>query len=156
TRVTHNDTKYNNILIDNATGEALCVIDLDTVMPGLSAYDYGDAIRFAASTAAEDETDLSKVDVNMELFELFTGGFVSAAKGLLSDRELELLPWGARIITLELASRFLADHLDGDKYFKIHRENHNLERARCQMKLVEAMEANFAEMEAVCRKYLGK
>ncbi len=156
TRVTHNDTKYNNILIDDATGEALCVIDLDTVMPGLSAYDYGDAIRFAASTAAEDETDLSKVTIDMELYELFTGGFVSAAKGLLSERELELLPWGARIITLELASRFLADHIDGDKYFKIHRENHNLERARCQMKLVEEMEKHFDEMMAICRKYMEK
>jgi len=156
TRVTHNDTKYNNILIDDTTGEALCVIDLDTVMPGLSAYDYGDAIRFAASTAAEDETDLSKVTIDMELYELFTGGFVSAAKGLLSERELELLPWGARIITLELASRFLADHLDGDKYFKIHRENHNLERAKCQMKLVEEMEKHFDEMMAICKKYLEK
>lgn len=94
TRVTHNDTKYNNIMIDDATGEALCVIDLDTVMPGLSAYDYGDAIRFAASSAAEDETDLSKVGLDMKLFELFTGGFVSAVTGFLTDTELAVLPWG--------------------------------------------------------------
>ena len=152
TRVTHNDTKYNNILIDDTTGEALCVIDLDTVMPGLSAYDYGDAIRFAASTAAEDETDLSKVTIDMELYELFTGGFVSAAKELLSERELELLPWGARIITLELASRFLADHLDGDKYFKIHRENQNLDRARVQFTLVSCMEQRWGEMMEVIAK----
>lgn len=153
TRVTHNDTKYNNIMIDDTTGKALCVIDLDTVMPGLSAYDYGDAIRFAASTAAEDETDLSKVHLDMKLFELFTGGFVSAVAGFLSDDELAVLPWGARIITLELASRFLADHLNGDQYFKIHRENHNLDRARSQLALVADMEKRFPEMQAICEKY---
>ena len=153
-RVTHNDTKLNNVLLDAATRQALCVIDLDTVMPGLSAYDYGDAIRFAASSAAEDETDLSKVGLDMKLFELFTGGFVSAVTGFLTDTELAVLPWGARIITLELASRFLADHLNGDKYFKIHRENHNLDRARSQMALVEDMEKHFGEMEAICRKYM--
>lgn len=153
TRVTHNDTKYNNIMIDDTTGKALCVIDLDTVMPGLSAYDYGDAIRFAASTAAEDETDLSKVHLDMKLFELFTGGFVSAVAGFLSDDELAVLPWGARIITLELASRFLADHLNGDQYFKIHRENHNLDRARSQLALVSDMEKRFPEMQAICEKY---
>lgn len=153
TRVTHNDTKYNNIMIDDITGKALCVIDLDTVMPGLSAYDYGDAIRFAASAAAEDETDLSKVHLDMKLFELFTGGFVSAVAGFLSDDELAALPWGARIITLELASRFLADHLNGDQYFKIHRENHNLDRARSQLALVADMEKRFPEMQAICEKY---
>lgn len=153
TRVTHNDTKYNNIMIDDTTGKALCVIDLDTVMPGLSAYDYGDAIRFAASTAAEDETDLSKVHLDMKLFELFTGGFVSAVAGFLSDDELAVLPWGARIITLELASRFLADHLNGDQYFRIHRENHNLDRARSQLALVADMEKRFPEMQAICEKY---
>lgn len=153
TRVTHNDTKYNNIMIDDLTGKALCVIDLDTVMPGLSAYDYGDAIRFAASTAAEDETDLSRVHLDMKLFELFTGGFVSAVAGFLSDDELAALPWGARIITLELASRFLADHLNGDQYFKIHRDNHNLDRARSQLALVADMEKRFPEMQAICEKY---
>lgn len=153
TRVTHNDTKYNNIMIDDITGEALCVIDLDTIMPGLSAYDYRDAIRFAASTAAEDETDLSKVHLDMKLFELFTGGFVNAVAGFLSDDELAALPWGARIITLELASRFLADHLNGDQYFKIHRENHNLDRARSQLALVADMEKRFPEMQAICEKY---
>ena len=109
---------------------------------------------FAASSAAEDETDLSKVGLDMKLFELFTGGFVSAVTGFLTDTELAVLPWGARIITLELASRFLADHLNGDKYFKIHRENHNLDRARSQMALVEDMEKHFGEMEAICRKYM--
>lgn len=155
-RVTHNDTKYNNIMIDDATGEALCVIDLDTVMPGLSAYDYGDAIRFAASTAAEDETDLSKVGLDMELFELFTGGFVSATAGFLTDEEIVTLPYGAKIITLELASRFLKDHIDGDKYFKIHRKNHNLDRARNQLKLVADMERRFGEMNAITAKYMKK
>lgn len=153
TRVTHNDTKYNNIMIDDITGKALCVIDLDTVMPGLSAYDYGDAIRFAASAAAEDETDLSKVHLDMKLFELFTSGFVSAVAGFLSDDELAALPWGARIITLELASRFLADHLNGDQYFKIHRENHNLDRARSQLALVADMEKRFPEMQEICERY---
>ena len=155
TRVTHNDTKYNNIMIDDTTGKALCVIDLDTVMPGLSAYDYGDAIRFAASTAAEDETDLSKVHLDMKLFELFTGGFVSAVAGFLSDDELAALPWGARIITLELASRFLADHLNGDQYFKIHRENHNLDRCRTQFKLVADMEEKENQMREFVNNFKG-
>ncbi|HHX72066.1 MAG TPA: aminoglycoside phosphotransferase family protein [Clostridiales bacterium] len=153
-RVTHNDTKYNNIMIDDETGEALCVIDLDTVMPGLAAYDYGDAIRFAASTAAEDETDLSLVNLDMHLFEQFTAGFVGATTGFLTKAEIENLPWGARLITLELASRFLKDHLEGDKYFRIHRENHNLDRARNQMKLVLEMEKHFDEMCAITSKYM--
>jgi hypothetical protein len=153
-RVTHNDTKYNNILIDDETNEALCVIDLDTVMPGLAAYDYGDAIRFAASSAAEDETDLSKVYLNMELYEQFTAGFVRATDGFLTDTEILTLPWGARIITLELASRFLLDHLNGDKYFRIHRPNHNLERARCQLALVLDMEKRFDDMCEIVKKYV--
>ena len=123
-------------------------------MPGLAAYDYGDAIRFAASTAAEDETDLSLVNLDMHLFEQFTAGFVGATTGFLTKAEIENLPWGARLITLELASRFLKDHLEGDKYFRIHRENHNLDRARNQMKLVLEMEKHFDEMCAITSKYM--
>lgn len=152
-RVTHNDTKYNNILIDDRTGEAICVIDLDTVMPGLAAYDFGDAIRFAASSAAEDETDLSKVYIDMDFYEAFTKGFIGAANGFFTDCEIENMAWGARIITLELASRFLMDHINGDKYFRIHHEGHNLERARNQMKLVKDMEAKFDDMTRMVRKY---
>ena len=152
-RVTHNDTKYNNILMDINTNEALCVIDLDTVMPGLSAYDFGDAIRFAASTAAEDETDLSKVNINMNYYEAFTKGFIGASKGFFTANEIDNMAWGAVIITLELASRFLADHINGDKYFRIHRPNQNLDRARNQMQLVLAMEQNFKQMCDIVKMY---
>lgn len=153
-RVTHNDTKYNNILIDNATNKALCVIDLDTVMPGLAAYDFGDAIRFAASTAAEDETDLSRVSLDLGLYERFAAGFVGAVSGFLKDAEVALLPYGALLMTLEVGSRFLLDYLTGDKYFRIHRPNHNLERARTQLVLAEDMERRFGEMNDIVRKYL--
>lgn len=145
-RVTHNDTKYNNILMDKDTCEPLCVIDLDTVMPGLSVYDFGDAIRFAANTAVEDETDLSLVGLNMENFEEFTKGFLSASKGFLTKNELDNMAFGAIAVTIELASRFLADHINGDKYFRIHRENHNLDRARCQIKLAEDMILKYDKM----------
>jgi Ser/Thr protein kinase RdoA (MazF antagonist) len=152
-RVTHNDTKYNNILIDSQNFEAVCVIDLDTVMPGLSMYDFGDAIRFAANTALEDETDLSRVGINMEYFEAFTKGFMSACQGAFTENEIANMAQGAIDITIELASRFLADHINGDKYFQIHRPNHNLERARNQMKLVTEMEKRLPEMNAIVRKY---
>ena len=138
-RVTHNDTKYNNILMDKDTSEPLCVIDLDTVMPGLTMYDFGDAIRFAANTAVEDETDLTKVGLNMEHYEEFTKGFMTASKSFLTKNEIDNMALGAIVITIELASRFLADHINGDKYFRIHKENHNLDRARCQIKLAQDM-----------------
>ena len=152
-RVTHNDTKYNNILMDKDTCKPLCVIDLDTVMPGLSAYDFGDAIRFAASTAVEDETDLSKVELDMEKFEEFTKGFISASKGFLTKNEIDTLALGAIVITIELASRFLADHINGDKYFRIHRPNHNLDRARCQIKLACDMISKYDQMCNIVKKY---
>jgi hypothetical protein len=152
-RVTHNDTKYNNVLFDETTGKPICVIDLDTVMPGLSAYDFGDAIRFAASSAEEDETDLSKVYIDLDFYKAFTQGFLGAAKGFFSPDEIESMPWGARIITLELASRFLMDYINGDKYFRIHHPGHNLERALNQMKLVLDMEAKFDEMQELAVKY---
>ena len=153
-RVTHNDTKFNNILLDNETNEALSVIDLDTVMPGLVTDDFGDAIRFAANTADEDETDLSKVEVSLELFEAFTKGFLEALDGSLTKTEMEHLAWGAKIITMEIGSRFLADYLNGDIYFKIHKENHNLDRARCQIALAKSMEEKFDQMQEIVKKYM--
>ncbi len=155
-RVIHNDTKYNNILMDKDTCKPLCVIDLDTVMPGLTMYDFGDAIRFAANTAVEDETDLSKVGLNMENYKEFTKGFISASKDFLTKNELDNMALGAIVITIELASRFLADHINGDKYFRIHRENHNLDRARCQIKLAEDMLDKYDKMcEIVQKSYEG-
>ncbi len=152
-RVTHNDTKLNNVMIDDATGKGLCVIDLDTVMPGLSANDFGDSIRFGASTALEDEPDLSKVRIDLELFDIYTKGFIEATDGKLTDSEIDMLPFGAKIITLEQAMRFLMDHIQGDTYFKIHRENHNLDRARTQIKLVADMEEKWDQMKEIVNKY---
>lgn len=148
-RVTHNDTKLNNIMIDNATRKGICVIDLDTVMPGLAMYDFGDAIRFGASTAAEDETDLSKVSCDMELFEAYTKGFLEGCQGRLTRQEIELLPMGAKAMTYENGMRFLTDYLQGDTYFKIHRPKHNLDRCRTQIKLIEDMEKKWGTMQAI-------
>jgi len=152
-RVTHNDTKLNNIMIDKTTGKGICVIDLDTVMPGLSIYDFGDAIRFGANTALEDETDLSKVSLNLELFELFTKGYLEGCNGSLTKKEIEMLPMGAKLMTLECGMRFLTDYLLGDTYFRIHHEHHNLDRSRTQMKLVEDMERKWEEMKLIVDKY---
>ncbi|NTV79665.1 MAG: phosphotransferase, partial [Clostridiales bacterium] len=145
-RVTHNDTKFNNILIDNVTKEGLCVIDLDTVMPGLMLYDFGDAIRSGASTAMEDEVDLSKVWLDLDLFESFTHGFMKSAGNSITEAELELLPFSAKLLTFECGMRFLGDYLNGDIYFKIDKEKHNLDRARNQFKLVSDMEKNSDQM----------
>ncbi len=152
-RVTHNDTKLNNIMIDNKTGKGICVIDLDTVMPGLAMNDFGDSIRFGASTAAEDERDLSKVSCDMELFDLYAKGFIEGCAGRLTDREIELLPMGAKVMTFECGMRFLTDYLQGDRYFKIHREEHNLDRCRTQFKLVEDMEKKWDIMQDIVKKY---
>ena len=152
-KVTHNDTKLNNVLFDKDTGKGLCVIDLDTIMPGYSVNDFGDSIRFGATTAAEDEADLSKVNFDIELYELYVKGFVEGAKGGLSAGELELLPIGAIMMTFECGMRFLADYLNGDTYFKIHRPKQNLDRARNQFKLVADMEARLPEMQAIVKKY---
>ncbi|RPF48633.1 phosphotransferase family enzyme [Hydrogenoanaerobacterium saccharovorans] len=153
-RVTHNDTKLNNVLIDNATGEGICIIDLDTVMPGLSLYDFGDSIRFGATTAAEDEPDLSKVNFDISLFEAYTKGYLEVAGKVLTANEIQNLPMGAKLMTLECGMRFLADHIAGDTYFKIHREGHNLDRARTQFKLVADMEQQWDEMHKVVKKYI--
>ncbi len=147
-RVTHNDTKLNNVLLDRKTRKALCVLDLDTVMPGSSLYDYGDSIRFGAATAPEDEKDLSKMGINLDLFRVYTEGYLTACPGL-TEKETELLPLGAKIITLELAVRFLTDYLDGDRYFKTAYPEHNLVRARSQLKLVADMEAKWPEMQGI-------
>lgn len=152
-RVTHNDTKLNNILMDKDTGEALCVIDLDTVMPGLAVNDFGDTIRSGANTAAEDETDLSKVSCDLNLFRLYTKGFIEGCGGSLTGMEIQMLPMGAKIMTLECGMRFLADYLEGDVYFKIHRENHNLDRSRTQFALVADMEKKWDEIEAIVAEF---
>ena len=152
-RVTHNDTKLNNILFDINTGKTLCVVDLDTIMPGYSVNDFGDSIRFGATTALEDETDLSKVNFDISLYELYVKGFIEGAKGGLTEGELEMLPIGAIMMTFECGMRFLADYLNGDTYFRIHRPSHNLDRCRNQFKLVADMEANLDEMRAIVKKY---
>lgn len=152
-RVTHNDTKLNNILIDEKTGEGICIIDLDTIMPGLSVNDFGDSIRFGASTASEDETDLSKVNFSLPLYDLYAKGYMHTAGSALTEMEKACMPWGAKLMTLECGIRFLTDYLEGDSYFKISREHHNLDRCRTQFKLVEDMEKNFEEMHSIIKKY---
>ena len=149
-RVTHNDTKLNNVMLDDTTRKPLCVIDLDTVMPGLAAYDFGDSIRFGAATAAEDEKDLSKMEMSLELFRTYTEGFLSACPGL-TDLERETLPMGAKLMTLECGVRFLTDYLDGDHYFAVHREGQNLDRCRTQFKLVADMESKWSKMAEIVK-----
>ena len=149
-RVTHNDTKINNILFDAETGKAVSVIDLDTVMPGSMLYDFGDALRMGGSTGAEDETDLSKVNFDAKAFECFAKGFLSEMKDSLTDEELALLPFSVKLLTYECGIRFLTDYLNGDTYFKIHREHHNLDRARNQFKLVADLENMEEELLKYC------
>lgn len=139
-KVTHNDTKLNNVMLDYHTRKALAVIDLDTVMPGLSVNDFGDSIRFGASTALEDEVDLSKVEISLERFRAYTNGFLWACHGSLSPEEINCLPVGAKMMTLECGIRFLTDYLQGDTYFHIQRPQHNLDRCRTQFKLVKDMD----------------
>ena len=152
-RVTHNDTKLNNVLIDAHTGEGICVIDLDTVMPGLSIYDFGDSIRFGANHCSEDETDLSNVSIDLDLFDVYAKAFIEGAEGSLTDAELAYMPWGAKLMTLECGIRFLTDYLAGDTYFRIHREGQNLDRCRTQFKLVADMETHWGEMNTIIAKY---
>ena len=148
-RVTHNDTKLNNILMDEKTGKARAVIDLDTVMPGSMIFDFGDSIRFGASTAAEDEKDLEKVHFSLELFRAYAEGFCSAVKNSITPREAELLPYGAYLMTIECGMRFLTDYLAGDTYFATKYEGHNLVRTRTQLKLAGEMEASFPAMAKI-------
>lgn len=151
-RVTHNDTKLNNVMLDAKTGKGVCVIDLDTVMPGLSVNDFGDSIRFGANTAAEDETDLSKVSLDLGLYEQYVSGFLKGCQGSLTKKELEMLPMGAKMMTMECGMRFLADYLSGDTYFRIHREHHNLDRCRTQLALTADMERKWEQMTEIVRK----
>lgn len=152
TRVTHNDTKSNNVLFDKNTQKHICVIDLDTVMPGLAGFDFGDGVRFIASSATEDEKDLSKVHLDMDKFKSFTEGFLAGAEDVFTQKELETLPLGAITITAECGSRFLADYLNGDKYFKIDYPEHNLDRARCHLKLALDMIEKQSMMNQVVQK----
>ena len=150
-RVAHNDTKLNNILIDAATGRGLCVLDLDTVMPGSALYDFGDSVRFGAGTALEDEPDVSKMKLSLPLYEAFVKGYLECAA--LSADEHAMLSWGAKLMTLECGMRFLTDYLMGDKYFKTSRPGHNLDRCRTQFALAADMERHWDEMAAIARKY---
>ena len=152
-RVTHNDTKLNNIMIDDETHKGICVIDLDTVMPRLAMNDFGDSIRFGASTAAEDEKDLDKVWCDLRLFELYVKGFIEGCGGKLTKKEIELLPMGAKVMTYECGMRFLTDYLQGDVYFKTHREGHNLDRTRTHIKLIQDMETKWETMKKIVEKY---
>lgn len=155
-RVTHNDTKLNNILLDADSGEARAVIDLDTVMPGSMLFDFGDSIRFGASTAVEDEKDLDKVHFDIELFKAYAEGYCSAVKDTITDREAELLPYSAYLMTIECGMRFLADYLAGDTYFATKYPDHNLVRARTQIRLASEHEAQFDEMKKIVFDILGK
>ena len=148
-RVTHNDTKLNNVLFDATAGEAICVIDLDTVMPGLAHYDFGDSIRFGANTAAEDEADLSKVSLDLEYFGAYAKGFLSQAGESLTQTEIDQLAFSAKLMTFECGMRFLTDYLNGDTYFKTAYPEHNLVRARNQFALVADMERKMDQMEAL-------
>lgn len=151
-RVTHNDTKLNNIMIDKETGKGICVIDLDTVMPGLSVYDFGDSIRFGANTALEDEPDVSKVSLDLKLYELYVKGYLAGCRGSLTENEIRMLPVGAKMMTLECGMRFLTDYLQGDVYFKVHKEAHNLIRCRTQFALVADMERKWEQMEGIVKE----
>ena len=152
-KVTHNDTKLNNILFDSKTGKPICVIDLDTIMPGYSVNDFGDSIRFGATTAAEDEADLSKVNFDISLYEMYVKGFVEGASGRLTECEMQMLPIGAIMMTYECGMRFLTDYLQGDTYFRTSRPRQNLDRARNQFKLVSDMEKNLPQMQEIVNKY---
>lgn len=152
TRITHNDTKLNNVMIDDHSGKGVCVIDLDTVMGGSALYDFGDLVRTCTPTSAEDELDLSRVHMRLDLFEALARGYLAEAT-FLNPTEIDLLAFAGRLITFNIGVRFLTDHLVGDTYFKIHRPNHNLDRARVQFKMIEEMEAKEKEMQAIVRRY---
>lgn len=152
-RITHNDTKLNNVMIDEQTDEAVCVIDLDTVMPGLAVYDFGDLIRGATSPVGEDERDVSKVEMRMSMFEAILEGYLETAQNFLTPLEIELLPFSAKVITMETGMRFLTDHLEGDQYFKVHREGHNLDRCRTQLALVKSIEDQEKKMKTFVEKW---
>ncbi len=153
-RVTHNDTKLNNVLFDNETDEGICIIDLDTVMPGLSLYDFGDSVRFGANKVIEDEPDTSKVGIDLNLYESYTKGYLSSCADKLNDLEKDLLPFSVKVLALELGIRFLTDYLNGDLYFKITHPMHNLERCRNQLALSRDIEINMDKMKEITQKYI--
>ena len=155
-RVTHNDTKLNNVLLDRKTGRALCVVDLDTVMPGLSLYDFGDATRTGASTALEDERDLERVSLSLPFYTAFTKGFLEECAASLTEAEIRTLPYGAWLMTMECGIRFLTDYLSGDTYFHISRREHNLDRCRTQIRLAADMERQMEQMEAIAAETAGR
>jgi hypothetical protein len=152
-RITHNDTKFNNVMIDDVTKKGVCVIDLDTVMPGSPLYDFGDSVRIGTSTALEDEQDLSKVGMDLNMFERLSEGYLASAKAMLTPEEKELLAFSGKLLTFECGMRFLTDYLNGDTYFKVHREGHNVDRCRTQFKMVSDMEKSMDKMGAIVRKY---
>lgn len=145
-RTVHGDTKLNNVLFDDRTGKARCIVDLDTCMPGYSLYDFGDLVRFTAATSSEDERDLDKVSTDLDLYRALVEGYLSTTHGFLTPQEIELMPFAARLVTFTIGLRFLSDHLAGDVYFKVHREGHNLDRARVQFRMVERMEQMAQDM----------
>ncbi|MBQ7023305.1 MAG: aminoglycoside phosphotransferase family protein [Akkermansia sp.] len=154
TRITHNDTKINNVMLDEDTDEAVCVIDLDTVMPGLALYDFGDMVRTATCTASEDEEDLSQVVMQMPFFESLAEGYLDAANSFLCEHEIEQLPFAGWLITTEIGMRFLTDYLDGDKYFRTEKPEHNLIRARNQLALARSIQSNLPRMEKFIRRLI--
>ena len=155
-RVTHNDTKLNNVLFDEKTDEAMCVIDLDTVMPGSLLYDFGDALRFGASSGTEDEKDLSKIYFDLDKYKAFTQGFLEELSSSITEKEIELLPFSAKLLTYECGIRFLGDYLNGDVYFRKHYDGHNLDRARTQLKLVWDMTGKMDDMMSIVKECLNK
>jgi len=154
-RVTHNDTKFNNVMIDDQTGKAICVLDLDTVMPGLALYDFGDAVRSAAALVEEDARDGSEAGISLETFDSLAHGYLDAARSFLTTAEVDLLAFSARLITLEQAIRFLGDYLNGDIYYKVQRPGHNLDRARTQIGMLRDMESEqkYQQMNLIISKY---
>jgi hypothetical protein len=152
-RITHNDTKINNVMLDDKTGKGVCVIDLDTVMPGLSLYDFGDMVRTAANRVGEEERDLSKVTVNLQMFEALVKGYLDSAGAFLNKTEKEYLAFSGKLITFEIGFRFLTDYLSGDVYFKVQRDKHNLDRARNQFKMVQDMENLEDRMRSIVKEY---
>lgn len=152
-RVTHNDTKLNNVMLDDVTGEGVCVIDLDTTMSGSAVYDFGDMVRTATSPVAEDEVDTSKITMRLNMFEALVSGYLASANEFLTDKERELIPFSGKLLTMECGTRFLADYLSGDVYFKTHKEGHNLDRTRSQIALANSIESQIEEMEKVVAMY---
>lgn len=154
-RITHNDTKLNNVMIDDVTNEGVCVIDLDTVMPGLALYDFGDMVRSGTNPMPEDSQDLSQVKMRMDMFEALAGGYLSSAAHFLNETEIEYLPFSGQLITFEVAIRFITDFLEGDVYFKTHRENHNLDRGQVQLTMFQSIREHEPQMKNFVAKTIN-